>query len=195
MIKRANGKVNSLMPSERQLRIMYSVCLIALLIASVIPLIVISQYNHPSADDFAYADTTFREWNNSHSLLRLLGEAIATSKRFFYGWQGLYSSAFFLALHPAVFGEAYYSWTGVIMLCMIGGVTCALFVCLVKRLAGGSVLDGIAIGCVASFLMIQWMPSCVEGLYWYNGAVNYGLFYAIMLFLVCTVIGFPMLRR
>lgn len=53
-------------------------------------------------------------------------------------------------------------------------------------------MDGIAIGSVASFLMIQWMPSCVEGLYWYNGAINYGLFYTIMLLLVCTVIGFHM---
>lgn len=113
----------SFMPSERKLGIMYSACLIALLFVSVVPLIVLSQYNHPSADDFAYAKTTFLEWNHSHSLFRLLGEAVATSKRFFNEWQGLYSSAFFLALHPAVFGEAYYSWTGVIMLCIIGGVT------------------------------------------------------------------------
>ena len=99
----------------------YSVALIALFALSIIPLIILCRYNHPSADDFGYAVNTFQEWNNSHSLLKLIKEAAKTSAYYYNHWQGLYSSAFFLALHPAVFGESYYAWTGVIMLCLIGG--------------------------------------------------------------------------
>lgn len=119
----------------------------------------------------------------------LIGLAIISIIYFYNHWQGLYSSAFFLALQPSLFGEKYYFWTGMFMLFAVCGGTCILFAYIVKKLIGGSVLDGIVIGCAASFLMIQFMPSCAEGIYWYNGAVNYGLFYMIMLLLICSIIS------
>lgn len=168
---------------------LYALCLVVLVGISIIPLIILCKYNHPSADDFNYSVTTFCEWNSSHSVWKLLKSAVNTSKSFYDSWQGLYTSAFFLALQPAIFGEKFYALTGILMLSIIIFGTCYFFSFLVKKIIGGSALDGIAIGCVASFLMIQWMPSCVQGLYWYNGAVNYGLFYMVMLLLVCTVIN------
>ena len=77
----------------------------------------------------------------------------------------------------------------ILLLIIIGGGDICFFSFIVKKVLNGSVLEGTAIGCAASFLMLQWMPSCVEGLYWYNGAVNYCLFYMIMLFLICSVIS------
>lgn len=168
--------------------VLYSAVLITLVLISLIPLIRLCKYNHPSADDFSYSFRTYHEWSESHSLLKVLKEAINTSIYYYNNWQGLYSSAFFLALQPSIFGEEYYALTGVLMLFLIGGGNICLFSCTVKKLLGGSILDGAAIGCAASFIMIQWMPSCVEGLYWHNGAVNYGLFYMIMLLLICCII-------
>lgn len=100
--------------------ILYSVFLIALTIISIIPLLKLCKYIHPCADDFGYSYRTFHEWNKSHSLWNLLKEAIATSKYFYNNWQGLYSSAFFLALQPSIFGEKYYALTGILLLIIIG---------------------------------------------------------------------------
>ena len=167
----------------------YSILIIVLTGLSLVPLIILCKYNHPSADDFNYSIATFHEWNSSHSIWKLIGAAIDTSKNFYNSWQGLYSSAFFLALQPAIFGEKYYIVTGIIMLSIIVFSTCFFFAFLTKKIMGASLLEGVVIGSAASFLMIQFMPSCVQGLYWYNGAINYGLFYAIFLMLICSMIS------
>ncbi len=167
----------------------YSISLILLAGISIIPLIIMCKYNHPSADDFDYAISTAYEWNSSHSLWNLLLTAIETSKQFYNSWQGLYFSAFLLALQPAIFGEEYYFLSGIIMLFLIIFSTCFFFSYIIKKIIGGTILDGVTIGSAASFLMIQWMPSCVEGIYWFNGAINYGFFYAILLFLICAAIN------
>ncbi len=39
---------------------------------------------------------------------------------------------------------------------------------------------GICCRTVMSFLMIEWMPSALQGLYWYNGAMNYVFFHAVL---------------
>ena len=43
-------------------------------IFSLLPMIIISFYSHPSVDDFDYSITTLREWNTNHSLIGLLIE-------------------------------------------------------------------------------------------------------------------------
>lgn len=101
--------------------VLYSAVLITLVLISLIPLIRLCKYNHPSADDFSYSFRTYHEWSESHSLLKVLKEAINTSIYYYNNWQGLYSSAFFLALQPSIFGEEYYALTGVLMLFLIGG--------------------------------------------------------------------------
>lgn len=170
----------------------YSLFLIALVVVSFIPLIILCFYNHPSVDDYSYSIRTFHEWGTSHSLGKLLLSAVETLKYFWNSWQGLYSSAFLLSLQPAIFGEEYYFLTGIIMLFLIIFSTCYFFSYIIKKVIRGSILDGIAIESVASFLLVQWMPSNAEGLYWYNGAINYGLFYAILLLLICFGISLHM---
>jgi len=35
--------------------------------------------------------------------------------------------------------------------------------------------------------MLEWMPGPLQGVYWFNGAMNYTLFYGILLIMVCSV--------
>lgn len=37
--------------------------------------------------------------------------------------------------------------------------------------------------------MIEWMPSALQGLYWYNGAMNYVFFHAVLLLLLCVLLS------
>ncbi len=167
----------------------YMVALIVLMVVSIIPLLMITRYDHPSADDYSYTINVYHEWISNHSIRGVLVQAVETSKHFWNTWQGLYSSAFVLALQPAIFGEQYYFLTGVIMMAIIfcANIFFASFLC--RRLLHGTWLESITIGVAMSFVMLQWMPSPVQGLYWFNGAMNYVLFYGIMLLLICLMIG------
>ena len=161
-------------------------CVLVLTMASIIPLLMLSFYNHPSADDFAYAVETHMVWKSTRNMFLVLRQAVATSVKYWNRWQGLYTSAFLLALEPGIFGEQYYRITGFLTVGTI--VVCNLifsFYILHKRL-GIEKLTSLTLGMLASFLMIHWMPSTVEGLYWYNGAVNYTVFFGLLLLLICV---------
>ena len=73
----------------------YMIIIIILLILSIIPLCIISHYNHPSTDDYGYAMLTRDVWRETGSIFALLKAAIHTSINFYNSWQGLYSAAFF----------------------------------------------------------------------------------------------------
>ena len=159
-----------------------------LTVASIIPLLLISFYKHPSADDFAYAVETHQVWKSTRNIFLVLRQAVATSVKYWNRWQGLYTSAFLLALEPGIFGEQYYRITGFLTVGTV--VVCNLifsFYILHRRL-GSDKLAAVVFGMLISFFMLQWMPSTVEGLYWYNGAMNYTFFFGLLLLLFCIVI-------
>ncbi|MGN0485505.1 MAG: DUF6056 family protein [Lachnospiraceae bacterium] len=172
---------------KKQTLYYWSIILITLL--SLLPLFVISFYAHPCADDYNYAIQTHTTWADTHSPLKLIQSAVQTSADFWHTWQGLYSSAFVLALQPAIFGEQYYALTGIFMLSIILGSNFLLCWYLLHRCLKAAKLEAAACGCILSFLMIQWMPSVVEGLYWFNGAMNYVLFYGVFICLLCLLIS------
>lgn len=151
---------------EQKRKHIYLCVIIGLTLLGILPLLQLSFYNHPSADDYMYATNTYRVWNETHSLLQVLKEAVVTSAEFYQNWQGLYTSAFILALQPAIFGEGYYALTGFLMLGILyaGNFYFTDYV-LHKRLQC-SRLESFACGCIISFVMVQWMPSVVQGLYW-----------------------------
>lgn len=170
----------------------YMWILIGISFLSAVPLLILSFYNHPSADDYMYAMDTYHVWNETHSIWSLLKQAVVTSADFYQNWQGLYASAFVLALQPAIFGEGYYALTGFLMLAIIyGGNICFAYYVLHKRLQCTR-LESVACGAVLSFVMVQWIPSVVQGLYWYNGTMNYVLFFAILEMFVCALIQIQM---
>ena len=164
-------------------------CVIIFVLVTILPLFVISFYNHPSADDFAYAVETHMVWKSTRNIFLVMKEAVMTSVGYWNRWQGLYTSAFLLALEPGIFGEQYYRITGFLTIGTIitGNLMFSLYV-LHKRL-GVTKLIATAFGMVITFLMLHWMPSAVEGVYWYNGAVNYTFFYGVLLILICTVLN------
>ena len=166
----------------------YCYLFIGAVLISFIPLITVGMYNRASADDFNYTEITFHVWNESHSIIELLKAAVATTIEFWKTWQGLYSSAFLLSLQPGIFGSEYYAATGIIMLILIVGSAVLFSIYILKRLFSRKTLEAVTVGFAMSFLMVQYMPSSVEGVYWFNGAINYGFFYAYLLFHICVLI-------
>lgn len=161
---------------------------IAAAAVTILPLLMLSVYDHPSADDFAYAEATHAVWKSTGNLFLVIKEAVRTSMSYWNRWQGLYTSAFLLALEPGIFGEQYYGITGFLTIgtILIANLTFCWYV--LHRRLHASGLTASAFGMLLSFLMLQFMPSGVEGLYWYNGAMNYTFFYGVLMLLFCMVL-------
>lgn len=148
---------------------------------SILPLIVISFYAHPSADDFNYSVLTRHRWLETGSLLQVMKAAVETTIYYFNEWQGLYVSPFLQALQPAVFGESVYVVGPLFLLTVHMASTLFFFYVLVRKVLKGTRFQWMELSFIGLFLMMQLMPSAVEGFYWYNGAVNYTFFYAILM--------------
>ena len=140
----------------------------------LVPVFVLAVFARPSADDYIYAARTHAVMQQyGFDLPRLLKAAWDTNVYYFENWQGLYVSGFLLAWQPAIFGNA---WYGVTLLCVL----VPLFFCLygacrgvVRRLDQAQKLLPWALALLVCFAFIEGMPAPVEGLYWFNGAMNY----------------------
>ncbi len=162
--------------------------LLAISIISLIPLFLLSFYAHPAADDFAYSITTYEVWKSSRNLFAVLKEAVMTSIRYWGKWQGLYTSAFLLALQPGIFGEQYYAVTGIIIIGTISISNLILSWYLLHLRLGADRLFAVTMGFILTSVMFNYFPSMEDGVYWCNGAMNYTFFMGILLLLVCALL-------
>ena len=64
---------------------------IVLAVLSALPLLWLSFYNHPSADDYMYAAETYRVWNETHSIWQVIKAAVQTSGNFMKTGRGFMS--------------------------------------------------------------------------------------------------------
>lgn len=154
------------------------------LLLSIIPLMVISIFSRPSADDYNYAIGTYHlvqsgEWN----IFSLLKAAFDVDMYFYNNWQGLYSSAFVLSLQPGIYGEEYYflgAWALMFLLFL------SIYF-LAKNIVDGILGGGIKKRYIALFslfvftVLIQGLPSMLQGIFWFNGAWNYTFFFCLLL--------------
>ena len=162
--------------------------IIFLILISLIPMISLSFYDHPSADDYSYARFTGEAWRSTRNLFSVLVAAVETAIHGWYSWQGPFTSAFFMALQPALFGEQYYRITGILFISMI--VICNLIFfnyIFYKRLKCHR-LSGLTLGMAASFFMLQYVPLASEVIYWFCGAVHYTLFFSLTELLICLLL-------
>ena len=140
-----------------------AVVLIVISVITVIPLLKLGVYDHPCADDFGYSIQTYQVWQETHSVGELIKTAWSTSIRFWHTWQGLYISAFVLALQPAIFGEAYYALTVWLTVGTIYGAN-LIFAEYVLHYKKGSAFRAMALAFTMSMVMVQWIPSAIRGL-------------------------------
>ncbi len=173
--------------SEKKKRLIMGV----IMIMSLIPVFVIGIYDHPSADDFGYSIKMHELLMSHHAgLIDVLKCAWDTSAHYMNTWQGLYSSAFLLSMQPAVFGEKYYVLTVFIIAASCFTGLLAITTAIKRYILHSDEKGAFFVSLLLLFYMIQGMPVPVEGLYWYNGAVNYLFFWGIMLFYIALLLRY-----
>lgn len=154
-------------------------CAVAMIM--LLPVLYISRYNLPSVDDYAYSMWVREVLVQGGSFFDAVAEAFDTTMYFMNRWQGLYVSGFLLALQPAVFGLEY-AWIGPVMLILLLFVSVyflsdrVLFSLGIKEKS-----TKLWLAVLVTFYLIQCMNSPTEGLFWFNGAVNYTFFWCFVL--------------
>lgn len=172
---------------SRAKQVVFALALLCLLI----PVFWVALYNRPVADDYNYSIKVYQEiQENGVTLWGVLSSAMEMNIDFYNGWQGLYSSAFLLALQPGVFGESYYSITTFLLVGLIFGTFYLTTRWLLKELITSASYSATLLAWFLTFFVVQAMPSPLEGLYWYNGAMNYMPFCLltfINILLICKI--------
>lgn len=155
----------------------------------LIPVFVIALYNRPSADDYVYAVQTHAVVERSGAdWRRLLGAAADTDLYFYNNWQGLYVSAFLLAMQPAIFGGQWYAVTTFLIVALIFAGAWGLCAAMIGRFWPDGKKPVLLAALLFTFAVVQGMPNQVEGLYWYNGAMNYMPFFALTMLLAALLV-------
>ncbi len=175
-------KFNKLLDSNRNYVIIFA-CIIFL-----VPMIVLGVYDRASADDYGYSMLTHEVVRDRGNIIDLLVAAHKTNVNYYNNWQGLYSSAFILSFQPGIFNEHMYMITPLIVLIIS-------FICLyfsIRILNKYFFNSSNSFVFMLSFLILAiiflLMPSATDGIYWYNGAMNYTPWIFIVLLQLSLII-------
>ena len=163
-----------------------SVCILCLVL---LPLLVISVFNHSYADDWHYGVWAHLALQQSQgNVLAAVAEALRQVSVAWFDWQGTYSAIFLMALQPGVFSESAYVISAWIVLALL--VSCTLY--FVRTTMRICLHDysyawlSVASALLVAQLLLQ--PSPVEGIFWYNSAIYYTGYHALMLLLMGFII-------
>ena len=172
--------------------------LLFLLIASLVPILILGKYNHPTGDDYYYGVETHHIWESTHDPLAMAQEACRGVATQYQIWQGTYSAMFLMYLPPNAFGEnVYHIVTGLILALLIGGI----FYLTYQILCGFLKADAhswLALSALISILCIQTVDFQSESFFWYNGSMYYTGFFSLSLFfsgIVCRYIREACIRH
>jgi hypothetical protein len=176
--------------SDRTLKL-FGTILILVECLSILPLLMIALYNHPSGDDFCYGTLTFHAWTDTGSFWETLKAAFVTMKETYLAWQGTFSGIFLLSLQPGIFGEEWYPISTALALgSYLIGVLLLGRVILVDYL--GVQKKRCFLICFTLFTCsLHLVPFPRESYYWFVGSGLYTFFYALELVLLAMVLKIP----
>lgn len=157
----------------------------------VIPLFYYSGFNFMRADDYSIGVQTHLAWVNREGLVQGIRDVIVTMAQrvgtIYMEWGGNYSSMVFTCLQPAVFNEKAISLNTYILL---GGFIAAniyFFYRLFCKKFRFSWQTAAVMTAGVTVLSSQWLPSAVEGFYWFNGSFYNIAGYSMGLVLVANM--------
>ena len=157
---------------------------VALLVATLVPLVLISAYNHSYADDWHYGVWAHLTLEQTGNVGLAVVTALEQSVKAWFEWQGTYSAIFLMAIEPGVFGEQYYVLAApLVMASLVAGTFFFAHVALVELL-GAERGAWVAVSSAAVAVQLLLQPSPVEGIFWFNSAVYYTTYHAAALALM-----------
>ncbi len=152
------------------------------------PLLYLSQYDVPCADDYIYGTAAHLTLMHGGSVVKAIAAALEHTIHIYHGWQGSYSAVFLMCLQPAVFSENLYCLTPWLMAVSLFSGLFALCVCLMNKVFHLPRHTGIILAGMVGILYLLLMPYPSETFYWYNGSVYYTFFHGIAMLAIALAI-------
>ncbi|MBR3606506.1 MAG: hypothetical protein IKL51_02890 [Lachnospiraceae bacterium] len=165
------------------------IVLLLFFITSLIPILGLSFYNFPCADDFSASDDVRLAWINSGSIIALFKAAWDNVVFNYKEWSGVYMSVFWTSLQPAIFGEKYYFISNWFTLGLL--VFSVMYFCHVisQKYITGKKYDFRIVAVLYLFVIIQCMPDGNEGIFWHAGAANYTWAFCFLMILIGIILS------
>ncbi len=166
--------------NQRYEKVLARIALV-ILILSLLPIMYLGRYNHPTGDDYYYGVTTYHERLEGGNVFQILAKAAHGVSLEYRQWQGTYSAMFFMYLPPNIWGVwAYRMVTTVMLLSLTGSIFYCLkpLICVIGKCTTHM---WIAVSSVAALLCVETVPSQGETFFWYNGSMYYTGFFSISL--------------
>lgn len=159
-----------------------AIVLLVLMCISLLPVMYVGRYNHPTGDDYFYGVETKAVIENGGNVFDVLGEAFQGVAEQYERWQGTYSAMFLMHLPPNVFAEGAYAGVTAGLILLFTG---ALFYCLKPIVCvwmKGSKYLWMILSSVYVLICIQTVPFIGESFFWYNGSMYYTGYYGVTMF-------------
>lgn len=161
---------------------------VAALVAVLVPLVLISAYNHSYADDWHYGVWAHLALEQTGNVGVAIVTALEQVGKAWFDWQGTYSAIFLMAIEPSVFGEQCYVIAApLVMASLVAGTLFFSHVVLVE-LMGADRGSWLGLSCLVVAVQLLLQPSPVEGIFWFNSAVYYTSYHAAALALIGCVL-------
>lgn len=163
---------------------------VAALLFTVIPMMYITRYVWPCADDYVFSrgpHGALMETGNFWGAIKSAWDCVAWN---YAEWQGTYSAIFLMALQPGIWGEQYYALGLLfIFVSLYAGVFCLSYIIMVKH---GKAPKSVWLT-ITSLLMFAWLlrvmyPS--EAFYWWNGASYYIGYHSWAMLIIAALLCF-----
>lgn len=166
----------------------FDIYAVLLLGISLLPLLIVGRYNVLMADDYAIGKVCHKLWMQTGSIVSMLQYAFKYTINLYCTWRGSFTINFFDTLNPGFFGENLACITPLIMLSSVLFSMYFFIKAILSQFYVYTKREVLLIFSIVSFLIIQTMPSPVEGLYWFAGAMAYTMLHYMMLLFFCILI-------
>ena len=156
--------------------------------ALMIPLIRLAFYATPWYDDYSYGRFVKAFLCQEYSLSSALEGVWYVVKTQYYAWQGTFSSIFFMALVPSVWGDQYY-FAGILMILfffVFATMTLVKVVC--KNVLKADLSAQVIMMVVITTALLELIHTSQQGLFWYNAAVHYTFMHGWMFVLLAIAV-------
>ena len=155
-----------------------------LIVAMLLPLVGIALYNYPGDDDFNFTLPATRAWAETGSLWETLKAVWEKTRITYMEWQGYFVSTFFFGLTPMVFDLDLYFISNWIILAVICLATAYCVKSITQVVLKGNKHHFRISYALILMLILQWMPSIGDSVYWHNGGM-----YTVAVFTLVTLLG------
>ena len=165
--------------TERKKMILINIVCVLALAVILWPLLVISKYNYPSADDWSYGVNTYRAIQNHEGVFQFLKTVYETVRN--DTWEARFANIALASLQPGIFGEHCYA---IVAYLMIGSIIFSEIYLAAQCLGKNNRKLIIPVSVPVIILQLLYCPCPEESFYWYTGAVNYTFVYSLSLVLL-----------